>query len=85
MPPSSKPGVEPEVPAGVRSGRAVYRIPKGKDRRKSEGSGLGRGARAMGEVRKQGWGMGPMSLAQVKGVKRPLNFKKKASEISFFA
>lgn len=37
----------------------------------------------MGEVQKQGWGMVPVSLAQVKGVKRPLNFKKKAREISF--
>lgn len=40
---------------------------------------------AMGEVQKQRWGRVPVSLAQAIGVKRPLNFKREAREISFLS
>lgn len=52
MPPSSKPGMEQEVPTGVRSGRAGCRIPKEKDKRKAEVKGAGAQG-TMDEVQKQ--------------------------------
>lgn len=83
MSPSSKPGMEPEVSAGVRSGRTVCRIPKEKDKRKAEVEGLGH-KQPWGEVQKQKQAQGPsaVSLAQATHVKRPLDFQREAREIS---
>lgn len=83
MPPSSKPGMEQEVSAGVRSGRAVCRIPKEKSERKAEVEGVG-AQEATSELQKQKQAQGrvPVSLAQARHVKRPLDFQREAREIS---
>lgn len=68
MLPSSRPGIELEVPAGVKSDRAVGRTPKEEGQKEVRGvRGWVQGARVRN---KQGREMAPVSLAQARGVRR---------------